>query len=172
MAGSAIRNIIPALTVALATLLAALPWGLSSDSRFLLPMLPYAAIHWWAARRPTLMPEWLAFACGLVTDVLTHGPLGYWSLVFLIGLMFVQVSRAFERTSPIGRWLHYCATLVLLALVQWLIAAAFFMSAIDWRPFLFGALLAAVVYPLFGLVFAPFDRLWPASAHRRFDRGV
>jgi rod shape-determining protein MreD len=166
-----IRSFIPAVSVVLATLLAALPWGLSSDNRFLLPMLPYAAIHLWAVRRPTLMPEWLAFSSGLATDVLTHGPLGFWSLVFLLGLMFVQACRPGERWGAAGRWLHFAATLGLLALAQWLIATLYFVSVVDWRPFLNGALLAAFAYPLLSLAFGPLEHLWPATRHGRFDRG-
>lgn len=171
MPAFAIKNIIPSASVVLTTLLAALPWGLSSDSRFLLPMLPYAAIHFWAVRRPALMPEWIAFASGLATDVLTHGPLGFWSLVFLLGLMFIQACRPAERWGAVGVWLHFAATLSLLALAQWAIATAFFMSAVDWRPFFNGALLAALVYPLLCLIFAPLDRFWPEFSRTRFDRG-
>ncbi len=172
MPAGAIRNVIPGVIVALTTLLAALPWGLTSDTRFLLPMLPYAAIHYWAVHRPALMPQWIAFSSGLATDVLTHGPLGFWSLVFLLGLMFVQATRAGERWGTIGRWLHFCLTLVLLALAQWLIAASFFMHAIDWRPFLHGAILVALIYPVLSLIFMPLARLWPSAGHGRFERGA
>lgn len=168
-----IRYAIPGASVVLLTLLAALPWGLSSETRFLFPLLPYTAIHFWAVRRPTLMPEWLVFLAGLATDVLTHGPLGFWSLVFLLGLVLAHVfPTSWHGGGTVVRWLHFCVTLVLLAVAQWVIATAFFMSPIEWRPFASGALFAVLAYPVLALLLKPCDRLWPTSAHARFERGL
>ncbi len=171
MSVNRLKVLIPGVTLALATLLAVLPWGLSSDTRFLLPLLPFAVIHLWAVRQPALMPEWLVFLSGLATDVLTHGPLGFWSLVFLLGLVLAHVIRTNGAWGNGGRWLHFCATLVVLALAQWVIAAAYFMSAIDWRPFLAAAFVAALIYPLLGVLLGPLERLWPTSDNARFERG-
>jgi rod shape-determining protein MreD len=168
----AIWLFIPGATVVLATLLAALPWGLPSQTRFLLPLLPYAAIHYWAVRRPALMPEWMAFVSGLATDVLTHGPLGFWSLVFLLGLALVHAVPPQEAWGAGGRWLHFAVTVLVLAVAQCVIAAMFFMSAIDWLPFASAAAWASVAYPLLALLFRPLDRLWPRSGHARFERGI
>jgi rod shape-determining protein MreD len=170
--GRSWKEIMPLVSVVLVTLLAALPWGLPSEARFLLPLLPYAAIHFWAVRRPELMPEWLIFLSGLATDVLSHGPLGFWSLVFLLGYFLVQVLRGLTRWGAMGRWLQFCATITLLALVQWILASLYFMSASDWKPLVRSALWVCLLYPLLGLLFRPLTRLWPHPVDSRIERGA
>ncbi len=165
-------DLLPGFSIALVTLLAALPWGLPSEARFLLPLLPFAAIHYWALSRPGSMPEWQAFLSGLATDALTHGPLGFWSLVFLVGFILSGLLPRFERWGAKGRWLHFCATLLLLSAVQWAIASAYFLGAADWRPLMRGALLAALLYPLIELLLRPIDRLSASRFDARFERGA
>jgi rod shape-determining protein MreD len=172
MRAPALKEFMPACSVALATLLAALPWGLPSEARFLLPLLPYTAIHFWAVRRPALMPEWLVFLAGLTTDVLTNGPLGYWSLVFLLGYILVLPLLPLTRYGALGRWLHFAITLLLLALAQWLIASIFFMQGIDWRPLLRAAVVACMLYPLAGFLFRPLNRLWIRPDNTALGRGA
>ncbi len=168
-----ISRIMPGVTVIVFTLLAALPWGLPSEARFLLPLLPYTAIHYWAVRRPHLMPEWLVFLSGLATDVLTHGPLGFWSLIFLLGFIVVQVSRPATAFNTVGRWLHFCTTLGLLSLVQWLIASAYFMDVVvDWRPLARSAIAFGIAYPFIALLFRALDRLWLRSDTAISARGA
>lgn len=167
-----LRQVIPGLTVIVATLAAALPWGLPAQARFLMPLLPYATIHFWAVRRPAQMPEWLVFLAGLAIDVLTNGPLGFWSLIYLIGLMCCHALWPPMKVGAFGRWLQFGATLIILATAEWLLASAFFMSAISWQPFFGGALFAVLVYPFIGLALRPIDRLWPSSDNPRFERGV
>jgi rod shape-determining protein MreD len=170
--GRSLKEIMPVVSVALLTLLAALPWGLPSEARFLLPLLPYTAIHFWAVRRPALMPEWLVFLSGLATDVLSHGPLGFWSLVFLLGYMLAQVLPGLNRWGAIGRWLQYCTTIALLALAQWILASAYFMSAVDWGPLVRSAVGACLLYPLLGLLLRPLNRLWPRPDDGQLQRGL
>jgi rod shape-determining protein MreD len=170
--GRSLKELMPAVSVALVTLLAALPWGLPSEARFLLPLLPYAAIHFWAVRRPALMPEWLVFMSGLAADVLTHGPLGFWSLVYLLGYMLVQVLRDFNRWGAAGRWLQFCTTIALLAFVQWLVASVYFMSAADWKPLVRSAAAICMLYPLLGLLLRPLNRLWPRADDGQIQRGL
>lgn len=166
-----LRLVVPSISVVLATMLAALPWGLSEQTRFLLPLLPFAAIHIWAMRRPQTIAEPLVFACGLALDVLSHGPLGFWSLVYLAGLAVTRLVPVPTGGALVSSWLHFGATLALLALLQWLLAMAFFVGSVDARPFLIGALLAFIAYPALDLVMRPLARLWPAAANGRFERG-
>jgi rod shape-determining protein MreD len=168
-----IHRAIPGLCVTFVTLLAALPWGLPPEARFVLPLMPYTVIHYWAVRRPGLMPEWLVFLSGLATDVLTHGPLGFWSLIFLSGFVAIQVSRPLSDINPIVRWLHFAATLVFLGALQWLIASAYFMDAgIEWRPLARSVVVIALVYPLIALLFQPIERLWLRTDTSMLARGV
>jgi rod shape-determining protein MreD len=170
--GRSLKELMPAVSVALVTLLAALPWGLPSEARFLLPLLPYATIHFWAVRLPALMPEWLVFLSGLAADVLTHGPLGFWSLVYLLGYMLVQVLRDFNRWGAAGRWLLFSITIALLAFAQWLVASVYFMNAADWIPLVRSAAVICLLYPLMGLLLRPLNRLRPRPDDAHPGRGL
>ncbi len=165
------RDQMPGVSLALAMLLAALPWGLPADARFLLPLLPYIVIHFWVVRRPALMPEWLIFLAGLGTDVMTHGPLGYWSLIYLLGFALCTGSRGLTRWGALGRWLQFCVTIVGLAFVQWLVASLYVLSVADWKPLVRSATGLCLLYPLVGMMFRPVLRLWRPAANPSLQRG-
>jgi rod shape-determining protein MreD len=154
------RNMVPLATVAVVTVVAALPLSLPSDVRFYMPLLPYTVIHYWAVRRPTLMPEWGVFLAGLITDVLTHGPLGFWSLMFLIGAVAVDATRDMPDWGALGRWGQFCATLLVLGFSQWLVASIYFVELADWKPMALAVTIAALSYPLIGFALRPLQRLW------------
>jgi rod shape-determining protein MreD len=154
-----LRNLVPITSVVVLALVAALPFGLPSDVRFIMPLLPYTVIHYWAVRRPTLMPEWGVFLVGLGTDVLTNGPLGFWSLIFLIGVVAVDATRDLPDWGAVGRWIQFCATLLVLGLAAWLVTSIYFLELADWKPMAVALAMAALSYPLFGLLLRPLHRL-------------
>ena len=87
-------RLIPALTIIVATVLVALPWGMAAENRFLLPLLPLIVIHFWTLRRPGDVAEWWVFVAGLSLDILTNGPIGYWALIYLLGYAAAVLSHA------------------------------------------------------------------------------
>jgi rod shape-determining protein MreD len=167
-----LRNVVPILSVAALTLLAALPFGMPSDLRFYMPLLPYTAIHYWAVRRPALMPEWAVFLAGLATDVLTHGPLGFWSLMFLIGVVAVDATRDMPDWGAIGRWGQFCVTLAILGLAEWLVASIYRVELADWRPLVLAAFIAAISYPVIGFLLRPLQKLWVRPENPAMTRGT
>lgn len=170
---SILRNAVPLTSVAILTLGAALPFGMPADVRFYMPLLPYTAIHYWAVRRPTLMPEWGVFLAGLVTDALTHGPLGFWSLMFLVGVLAVDATRNLPDWGALGRWLLFCGTLLVLGFCQWLVASIYFVELADWKPMLLAVIIAVLSYPVISFALRPLHRLWSqpdnAAMSRRGD---
>jgi len=139
--------------------LAALPWGLPTEDRFFLPMLPVVAIHYWALRRHQALPEWSVFLAGLLLDVFTHGPLGYWPLIYLSAYTLGVVEETAGRKSQLLRLGLFAASLALVAALGWAIASIFFLEVADWRPYARGAGLAAlaaiVIVPLLHVLDAP-----------------
>ena len=166
-----LRNLVPLATLAALTLVAALPFGLPADVRFYMPLLPYTVIHYWAVRRPTLMPEWGVFLAGLATDVLTHGPLGFWSLMFLIGVVAVDATRGMPDWGALGRWAQFSGILLVLGGCQWLVASIYFVELADWKPMLLAVAIAVLSYPLIGFALRPLQRLWERPDHTAMSRG-
>lgn len=143
---------IPGLVSLILVLLGSLPVGVP----FLGPMLPafgLIAVHVFALQRPDLMPHWLAFGLGLLTDLLSGGPLGLTALVFL----GVQVLSASQRRVLIGRpfllgWGVFALIALAAAIVSWIIACAYFLDIVNPAAAL---LQVAITVTLFPLIAAP-----------------
>ena len=100
------------------------------------------------------MPAIVAFGAGLVIDVMTSGPLGFWPLIYLTGLGLTLVAGPWlERVLGL-RWLSFAVIAVQLAALQWLIASAYYATAADFHPILAGTIAAIAVEPLLAWLFA------------------
>ena len=151
--------VVPFLSVALLTVLAALPWGLPTQERFFLPMLPVVAIHYWALRKPGALPEWSVFLAGLLLDVFTHGPLGYWPLIYLFAYLLGVLGQTAGSKHQVIRLILFAASLACVAALGWAVASIYFLEFADWRPYVRGAALslaaATVIVPVLHLLDAP-----------------
>jgi rod shape-determining protein MreD len=167
-----LAELMPALSVVALTLVAALPWGVPPPIFFFLPLLPFMAIHFWTVRRAELMPEWLVFASGLCTDVLTNGPLGFWSFIYLVGHVAALFLPLVLDWGTVGRWLHFATIMIGSVLLQWLTASLFFMNMVDSQAMMRSALVAVLAYPLLGLLFKPLNTLWLRPDNSSLVRGI
>lgn len=140
-------GLVPSVIVLAAALLTALPWGLDSDLRFVLPQCVCALVYTIALHRPRSLPAVVVFAAGLAIDVMSGAPLGYWALVLLaacaIGLS--QRSAAGGALALTGQSL---VALALLTALQWAVAALYYLHWPHGQPYLMSALAAAPVYVL------------------------
>jgi rod shape-determining protein MreD len=168
-----LSNIVAPVSVAVLTILSALPWGVPAESRFVLPLLPVVAIHYWVLRdHARSVPEWFVFLCGLLLDVLTNGPLGFWSLIYLLAYAAAQFSVPLSREGPLVRWMLLIVALTALSFTAWISSSIYAVELVDWQPFAWGALAAGAIHPVFALLL-----LGAKSARRRgsnvlFERGV
>lgn len=158
------RYVAPVGSIALLTVIAALPWGLPSQDRFFLPLLPVVAIHYWTLRHDALIPEWFVFLAGLSLDVLTHGPLGYWSLIYLVAYITAVMSAPFALRAGTGVRLALLGlALTIVALTGWAVASIYFFELADWRPYAAGVAFAAAG----ALVLLPLLRAFDGSRRER-----
>lgn len=141
---TALRVLTPALSVLALAMLAALPWGLPSQDRFFLPLLPVIAIHYWTLRQANALPEWAIFLAGVAVDILTHGPLGYWSLIYLIAYAFAVFGTPYASGGVWRRLILLAAALAGTTLAAWAAASIYFFEFADWRPYALGAALAGL----------------------------
>lgn len=158
----------PFLSLCGLTVLAALPWGLPTEDRFFLPLLPVIAIHYFALRRPEALPEWSVFLSGLLLDVFTHGPLGYWPLVYLAAYTLGVLGRETGKSSQAVRIALFGGSLVTVAALCWAVASVYFLEFADWRPYVRGAALAALAT----LVIMPLLHVFAAPAAARDDASL
>jgi rod shape-determining protein MreD len=163
---SVFATIVPSLTILALTLITALPWGLSSQHRFFLPHLVYAAIHYFALRHQRQLPEIVAFLSGLGLDVLTGGPLGYWPLVFLAGYAIAVLQAPWVDAGRGGRWGLMIIALLLLSIFEWALASLYYLELADWRPIALGAAGVGLVYPVLALLLHAIDAPLAARPHQ------
>jgi rod shape-determining protein MreD len=138
------RLVAPIGSVAVLTLIAALPLGVPAGDRFFLPLLPVVAIHYWTLRHDAWLPEWVVFAAGLALDILTHGPLGYWAFIYLLAHLIATLSARLHVESMLGRLILLGLAIVLLTIVAWAVASVYFFDVLDVSPYATGAVLAAL----------------------------
>ena len=165
-------RIMPALTVSMLAVLAVLPWGLPADARFVLPFLPVIAIHAWSSWHPDRLSAWVPFVVGIVVDVLTNGPLGYWPLIYL-GTMILGIdAHRMSRTGAAARWAVFVAALVGLVIVAWGVASIYHLEFSDWRPFAWALWIGALSYPPLAFVLRSLDPEPLRASNDRLVRGV
>ena len=147
-----LKLLLPGLSLAVITLAAALPWGVSADVKPVVPMLPYLVCHFWTERRERAMPDWLVFAAGLVTDVLGQGPLGFWALVFLVGYAIVRLLTQAGRPGRAVSIVLFAATAGVLVALQWLLASLYYLRLADLVPLFNAAMIALAIYAVLALM--------------------
>ena len=104
----AVLAILPSVVITMVLALACAPWGALDEARFVMPLLPYMAAHVFLARGVGVVPSPVLFVAGLVMDLATHGPLGFWAIIYLSGAIagaaFLLVLWRFIRgPGPVDR---------------------------------------------------------------------
>lgn len=165
-------RLMPALSVGLLALLAILPWGLPADGRFVLPFVPVAALHYWSSRHPERLSAWIPFVTGIVVDVLTNGPLGYWPLLYLGSVMLGVETHGVGARGPLARWALFVAGLIGLVVAAWGVASVYHLALADWRPFAWALWVTALFYPLLAVLLRALDPEPLRPSNDRLVRGV
>ena len=168
----AMSYVAPLASIALLTLVAVFPWGLPTEDRFFLPMLPLVAIHYWSLRQPENVPEWGVFLAGLSLDILTHGPLGYWALIYLLAFSLGFLSKPYGQRGQFVRVALFALALAIVALVAWAVASLYILEVADWRPFAVGAGCAALASLLIVPVLHVLGASKPSPNSSRLERGA
>lgn len=151
-----LRTLVPVTTIVLALVLVLMPWGINADEwpavRYMVPLGPLALIHYWIVRRPWAVPFLLVFACGLVIDVATAGPLGFWALIYLLASAVVRLAGTQLHGTLSGRFAAFAAGFVFAAAVIWIVASGYYLRPMEVEPVLAAAGALVLAYPLFAAV--------------------
>jgi rod shape-determining protein MreD len=134
----------PVASIAVLTLVAALPWDLSTEDRFVLPLLPIVAIYYWTLDHEAWLPEWVIFLAGITLDILTQGPLGYWALVYLFAYVVAIFTSRFNVGSLFGRIALLAGAIAIVTGFAWLVASFYFLDMLDPAPYARGTIFAVL----------------------------
>lgn len=142
------RHAIPPLICALFLLLgfacSAMP-GLSGIP----PLLGLIAIYYWCVHRPDLLPLWLIFLLGLLTDAILRLPFGVSVLSYLVVDRLVQSQRPiFIDQSYLTLWLGCAVVVAMVQLLQWLVLAAMTQTFAPIMPLIMQGGITLCLFPL------------------------
>jgi rod shape-determining protein MreD len=167
------KTMLPVLSVLFAAFAAAVPWGLPADATFILPLVMVMMIFCWRVIPGTAFPPYVALLLGLLTDITSGGPLGFWALMALIGASAGAQAGPFTDGRDVKRlWIVWTVVVCFIAGLGWLLASLYFLRWIDWWPIAFGALASILLFPvvLHGILWIRRGRLLPerTALYRRW----
>jgi rod shape-determining protein MreD len=142
-------KVLPALSVLLAVLATAVPWGLPADATFILPLVLVMMVFCWRATPGVVLSPLVAMLLGLLTDVTSGGPLGFWALMALIAAGIGGWAQSLGESRTLSTlWIIWTALVTGLALLGWLLASLYFFRWVDWWPIAFGAVVTVALFPV------------------------
>ena len=167
-------NFLPLVSVLFAVIATAVPWGLPADATFALPLVVVLMVFCWRVIPGTALPPAAAVGLGLLTDLMSGGPLGYWALMCLVASTIGMPEGSMRESRDILiNFFVWVAMVLTLGVLGWLLASLFYIRWIDWWPIAFGSFTSIALYPdvVYGLLWIRYGRLGIAQG-RIFRTGV
>jgi len=155
-----VHFILPSALILLAVAVAAAPLGVPTEASYVLQVMPYMLAHLFLARGKGFVPSPVVFVAGLFMDIASDGPLGFWSLIYLFGILIARQLPNSLMQTRLGRLSGMLLAVFALAAAQVALASLYQFRWIDWHAVLAGTLVA-------GLLTSLLDLLWPEG---RADR--
>ncbi|MCP5364204.1 MAG: rod shape-determining protein MreD [Hyphomicrobiales bacterium] len=150
------RQLMPAVVTFSFLILSAVPLRLPPLD-MAMPSLALIAIYFWTLYRPELMPAIVAFAFGLIEDIVTGAPLGVGAMVYVTVHAMVNSQRAFFAGKPFAViWLGFALTIALAFTLGWLLVCLFYVSFVHGAGILLQGLITVSCLPFLWWVLARF----------------
>ena len=123
------------------------------------PVLPLIAVFYWAVHRPDLLPFVVVFLAGALFDILTGGPIGLHSFVFLIVQFLVASQRNFLIGQPfLFLWSGFIFAALLAAVLEWLAFSIYVSDLQSMGPVIISALMTIALFPVFAWLLLQMQR--------------
>ena len=157
-------RLLPAITTALAALLAIQPVHVPGYAA-LTPAFVLMAVYHWTTYRPDLLPSLALFSIGLGDDLLAGAPLGVTSLLLLMVRAVVLRSRGHFVRRPFPYvWAGFTVLTLAAMTGLWALHSVLDGVALDFRSTVFRAVLTISLFPVASFLLGRAQRtLMPAS---------
>ena len=157
---SIVLLLLPSCLVLVAVLIAVAPLGLNSDAVLVLQIMPYMMAHLFLARGKGVVPSPVMFLAGITLDITSGGPLGYWALIYLFGVLIARQLPDGLMETRVGRLGGLLVVVFALAAAQVGVASLYLLDWVEWRSVLAATLIAGAI---------PFviDLMWRARGSER-----
>ena len=112
------------------------------------PMLTVMAVFYWSIYTPEYLPPWIAFAVGLLQDLVSGGPVGMTALILVLVATYVATQRRiFLSRSFVVGWGGFALIALAVAAGSWAVASLYFGSVLRPAPMVLQALVTVMLYP-------------------------
>ncbi|MDR3500478.1 MAG: rod shape-determining protein MreD [Parvibaculum sp.] len=124
-----------------------------------MPAFALMAIYYWAIVRPEMFPVYAVFLVGLLSDLLSGGPIGLWAFVYVLtyavvlSQRFLIVSGAFSVF-----WLGFLLAAAFAGVASWTVASISYGQVLAARPIVLHMLVTVIVFPVFSWLFGRIER--------------
>lgn len=159
---TAILFVLPTFLILFAVFLATAPLGAPVGAGYVLQVMPYMMAHLFLARGRGFVPSPVVFVAGIAMDIANDGPLGFWALIYLFGVLIARQLPSGLMHSRSGRLSGLLLLVFALAAAQVGVASLYQLKWIDWHAVLAGTMIA-------GLITALLDLAWQ---QRRPERAI
>ena len=140
----AARAAVPAASITGLLLISLVPWIGDRAA----PALAVAAVHYWAGRRPDLVPAPFVFAVGLTHDSVADTPLGLMALVYLFVLGAARNQRFLVVGQPFAAgWAIFAVVALVASAIAWTGASLYYGAALSVGAPAAVLLLTVLTYP-------------------------
>ena len=139
---------IPGLLVLILLLFSVMPFSIFGIGS-VLPPFALIGIFYWGIYRPDLLPKIMIFIFGFLQDIMSGGPLGLWSLIFLIFHLVVENQRDFFIGKKfIIEWLSFIFIIPLVYIPVLFINLIFYERFPEFFSIYFQVIILISLYPI------------------------
>ena len=129
---------------------------------FVVPTLALMAVYYWGLHRADLLPAPAIFVVGFLQDILSGGPLGMNTVIFLaVYGICVSQRRFFYGKSFLVVWWGFMVVAAGALILEWVFTSVLVETVISPRPAYFKYLITIALYPVIAWLFARVQRTLP-----------
>lgn len=125
----------------------------------IMPAFALMAVYYWAVVRPDMFPVYAVFLIGLLTDLLSAGPIGLWAFVYVVTYAIVLTQRFLAINAPFSVfWFGFLLAALLAGTIGWGVASMLFGTVLSVKPILMHMLVTVAVFPVMAFLFGRIER--------------
>ncbi|HEY4343489.1 MAG TPA: rod shape-determining protein MreD [Parvibaculum sp.] len=124
-----------------------------------MPAFALMAIYYWAVVRPDMFPVYAVFLVGLLSDLLSAGPIGLWAFVYVLTYTIVLTQRFLAVNAPFSVfWFGFLLAALVAGAISWGVASIIYGVILSVKPILMHMLVTVAVFPLMAFLFGRIER--------------
>ena len=135
-------------------------------------MIPTFAIYLWPRGANPILSLVGICMVGFFQDYLSYGPLGVWSLCWLLLFLIYRPDMRVKPETLIGQWAGAFLVLLCVSSLQWVLGQFVLGQAMSLQSLILSAAAAFTIFPLIYFIRVNFARMASDGDDFHFNRAV